>query len=77
MRAAVAASLDASLARLGMEPVDILHLHNVITSEGGGKSIAARQVLDDVVPALDTLRQAARSASWASRRSATRQPCIR
>ena len=58
VRAAVAASLDASLARLGMDRVDILHLHNVITTEGGGESISARQVLDDVVPAFDALRQA-------------------
>jgi len=55
--AAVAASLEASLARLGMERVDILHLHNTVTSTGGGETIAARQVLDDVVPAFDTLRR--------------------
>ena len=58
VRGAVAASLDASLARLGMERVDILHLHNVVTAAGGGESISARQVLDDVVPAFDGLRQA-------------------
>jgi aryl-alcohol dehydrogenase-like predicted oxidoreductase len=58
VRAAVAASLDASLARLGLDRVDILHLHNVITTEGGGESISARQVVDDVVPAFDALRQA-------------------
>ena len=58
VRGAVAASLEASLARLGMDRVDILHLHNVITAAGGGESISARQVLDDVVPAFESLRQA-------------------
>ena len=58
VRGAVAASIDASLARLGMDRVDILHLHNVVTAAGGGESISARQVLDDVVPAFEALRQA-------------------
>jgi aryl-alcohol dehydrogenase-like predicted oxidoreductase len=58
VRGAVSASLDASLARLGMERVDILHLHNTITSAGGGETISARQVLDEVVPAFDALRKA-------------------
>src|SRR4029079_3437409 len=50
-------SLDASLSRLGRDRVDILHLHNVITTKGGGESLGVRQVLDDVVPAFDTLRR--------------------
>jgi aryl-alcohol dehydrogenase-like predicted oxidoreductase len=58
VRGAVAASLDASLARLGMDSVDILHLHNVVTTAGGSDSISARHVLDDVVPAFEALRQA-------------------
>jgi aryl-alcohol dehydrogenase-like predicted oxidoreductase len=58
VQGAVAASLDASLARLGLDSVDILHLHNVVTGAGGGESISARQVLDDVVPAFDALRRA-------------------
>src|SRR3982074_2265190 len=32
---AVTKSLEGSLRRLGMERVDILHLHNAITVEGG------------------------------------------
>jgi aryl-alcohol dehydrogenase-like predicted oxidoreductase len=55
--AAVAASLEASLARLGMERVDILHLHNTITRDGSGEAIAAQQVLDDVAPAFEALRR--------------------
>ena len=55
--AAVAASLEASLRRMGREQVDIFHLHNAITTHGGGESIAANVVLDQVVPAFETLRQ--------------------
>ena len=41
-------SLDASLARLGMDHVDIFHLHNTITAAGGGESLSVRQVLEEV-----------------------------
>lgn len=54
---AVAASLDASLARLQLDRVDIFHLHNPITDAGGGSALSARQVLDEVVPAFERLRQ--------------------
>jgi aryl-alcohol dehydrogenase-like predicted oxidoreductase len=54
---AVAKSLDGSLARLRLERVDILHLHNPITEQGGGTALSVRQVLDDVVPAFERLRQ--------------------
>ena len=54
---AVSKSLDDSLARLCVERVDILHLHNAITVAGGDESLSARQVLDEVVPAFDKLRQ--------------------
>jgi aryl-alcohol dehydrogenase-like predicted oxidoreductase len=54
---AIAESLEGSLRRLGMERVDILHLHNPITLAGGGDALSARQVLDDVVPAFDRLRR--------------------
>jgi aryl-alcohol dehydrogenase-like predicted oxidoreductase len=54
---AVAKSLEGSLARLGRDQVDILHLHNAITEAGGGESLSVRQVLDDVVPAFERLRQ--------------------
>jgi aryl-alcohol dehydrogenase-like predicted oxidoreductase len=53
---AVARSLDGSLARLGLERVDIFHLHNAITTPGGGAALSVRQVLDDVVPAFERLR---------------------
>ncbi len=54
---AVGQSLDASLRRLGRERVDIFHFHNAITTDGGGDSLSARQVLDELVPAFDRLRR--------------------
>jgi aryl-alcohol dehydrogenase-like predicted oxidoreductase len=54
---AVTTSLEGSLQRLGREQVDIFHLHNAITSTGGGESLGVRQVLDEVVPAFERLRQ--------------------
>jgi aryl-alcohol dehydrogenase-like predicted oxidoreductase len=56
IREAVTESLDASLQRLSMERVDIFHLHNAITTAGGGEALSARQVLDEVVPAFEALR---------------------
>jgi aryl-alcohol dehydrogenase-like predicted oxidoreductase len=50
-------SLEGSLARLRLDRVDILHLHNPITEQGGGSALGVRQVLDDVVPAFERLRQ--------------------
>ena len=55
--AVIAKSLGGSLQRLGLERVDILHLHNPITSAGGKDTLSTRQVLDEVVPAFEALRQ--------------------
>jgi aryl-alcohol dehydrogenase-like predicted oxidoreductase len=54
---AVTKSLDGSLGRLGVERVDIFHLHNPITVAGGEEALSARQVLEEVVPAFEKLRQ--------------------
>ena len=54
---AITTSLDGSLARLELDHVDIFHLHNSITATGGGPALSVRQVLDDVVPAFERLRQ--------------------
>ena len=54
---AVTMSLEGSLARLRLDRVDILHLHNAITETGGGSALSAAQVLGDVVPAFKRLRQ--------------------
>jgi aryl-alcohol dehydrogenase-like predicted oxidoreductase len=49
-------SLEGSLGRLGLERVDIFYVHNAITLAGGGGSLSARTVLQEVVPALQRLR---------------------
>ena len=54
---ATAKSLEGSLVRLRLDRVDILHLHNAITETGGGEALSIRQVLGDVVPAFERLRQ--------------------
>jgi aryl-alcohol dehydrogenase-like predicted oxidoreductase len=53
---AIAASLEGSLQRLGLERVDIFHLHNSI-ADGAPGALSERQVLDEVVPAFDKLRR--------------------
>jgi aryl-alcohol dehydrogenase-like predicted oxidoreductase len=54
---AVTMSLEGSLARLGLDRVDIFHLHNPITGTGGGTALSVSQVLGDVVPAFERLRR--------------------
>jgi aryl-alcohol dehydrogenase-like predicted oxidoreductase len=55
---AIAASLDASLARLQLDRVDIFHLHNAVTETGGGgEAYSVQQVLGEAVPALERARQ--------------------
>jgi len=55
--AAVTMSLEGSLARLRLDRVDIFYLHNATTETGGGSALSVRQVLDEVVPAFERLRQ--------------------
>ena len=55
---AIAQSLDASLTRLRRDRVDIFHLHNSITPSGGGPALSVAQVLGEVAPAFERLRQA-------------------
>ena len=42
--AAVTESIDGSLQRLKMDHVDIFHLHNAITLNGGGETLSVAQV---------------------------------
>lgn len=58
---AIARSLEASLQRLGLERVDLLQLHNRI---GGAAEVAAGDVIDQVVPALETLRTQGKTRFW-------------
>jgi len=54
---AVGRSLDASLKRLGMERVDLFQLHNRIETARGRGALSVGDVLSEVVPAVQKLRQ--------------------
>ena len=54
---AVTKSLEGSLTRLQRDHVDIFHLHNSISESGGGPALSAQQVLGEVVPVFERLRQ--------------------
>jgi aryl-alcohol dehydrogenase-like predicted oxidoreductase len=60
----IAESMDASLKRLGMDGVDIYHLHNPITIRGGdhgGHALSVAQVTGEVAPAFERLRSAGKT----------------
>lgn len=52
----IAASLEASLRRLGRERVDLFQLHNPVSPSGDPGTIRAETVIDEVIPALLRLR---------------------
>jgi aryl-alcohol dehydrogenase-like predicted oxidoreductase len=54
---AITSSLEASLSRLGLERVDLLQLHNPISTDHRDRTMGADVVLGQVVPALDALRR--------------------
>jgi aryl-alcohol dehydrogenase-like predicted oxidoreductase len=56
--AAMAAGLEASLARLGRDRVDLFQLHNVIVGVPKPGGLTPDQVLEEVVPAMSRLREA-------------------
>ena len=55
--AAIIEALEASLQRLGMDHVDLFQLHNAITDAGAAPDLPVEAVLNEVVPALEKLRQ--------------------
>ena len=55
--ARINASLDESLKRMDRDHVDLFQLHNVLAPDGKGETITAQQILDEVVPAFEKLRQ--------------------
>ncbi len=57
----IADSMDGSLRRLKMDRVDIFHLHNPITLNGGGETLSVAQVKNEVVPAFEALRKAGKT----------------
>jgi aryl-alcohol dehydrogenase-like predicted oxidoreductase len=55
--AAIAAALEQSLRRLQLERVDLFQFHNAIVGTTAEANYSAADVLDEVVPAFDRLRQ--------------------
>jgi len=55
--AAIAASLDASLARLQLDSVDLFQFHNAIVGTTQGANFSADSMLDEVVPEFERLRR--------------------
>ena len=56
--AAIPRSLEASLRRLRRDRVDLLQLHNLVSTTDTGGSLPPDAVLGEVVPALERLRDA-------------------
>jgi aryl-alcohol dehydrogenase-like predicted oxidoreductase len=54
---AVARSVETSLGRLGLERVDLLHLHNLIGRVGTERPLGVARVLEAVVPAVRRLQE--------------------
>ena len=54
---AIAAALEASLARLQLERVDLYQFHNAIVGTTGGGNFAVESMLEEVVPAFERLVQ--------------------
>ena len=55
---AINASLEASLARLGLPSVDILYLHNRILAKTAGDGLSVDAVMGEVLPAFQALKAA-------------------
>ena len=60
---AIAASLEASLRRLGRDSVDLFQLHNPITRAGQAPAFSPEAILAEAVPALERLRDQGK-ARW-------------
>lgn len=54
---AVATALEDSLRRLRRDSIELFQLHNPVSSSGGGGTLPADVVLDEVRTALESLRQ--------------------
>ncbi|HJR02743.1 MAG TPA: aldo/keto reductase [Methylomirabilota bacterium] len=54
---AVARSVETSLGRLGLERVDLLHLHNLVGRVGEERPLGVARVLEAVVPAVRRLQE--------------------
>lgn len=54
--AAIRASLETSLTRLRQDSVDLFQLHNTLAKTSVGDRLTAEQVINDVVPVFEKLR---------------------
>jgi aryl-alcohol dehydrogenase-like predicted oxidoreductase len=54
-------SMNGSLQRLRMDHVDIFHLHNPITLNGGDETLGVDQVRNEVVPVFEALRDSGKT----------------
>ena len=57
----VTQSLEDSLKRMGRDHVDLLQLHNPLVATDAGDRLAIEIALNEVVPALEKLRQAGKT----------------
>jgi aryl-alcohol dehydrogenase-like predicted oxidoreductase len=57
IRGAIVRSCDESLRRLGVPRVDLLQFHNPIALEQAGTAVAVRAVLEEAIPAFETLQR--------------------
>lgn len=55
--ASINAALEESLKRMQRDTVDLYQLHNPLTPDAGGETLTAAEVLGEVVPALQKLRE--------------------
>jgi L-galactose dehydrogenase/L-glyceraldehyde 3-phosphate reductase len=55
--ACVTKGLEDSLRRLGRDSVDLFQLHNPVTEAGAAPNLSPAQVLEEVVPALQSLQR--------------------
>ena len=60
----VIGSVEASLARLQREQVDLIQLHNHVASVAEGGSVSPGEVLGEVVEALKELRNQGKARYW-------------
>jgi aryl-alcohol dehydrogenase-like predicted oxidoreductase len=58
---AVAASMDASLRRLGRDHVDLFQFHNAIAARPDGATFGIDEMRNDVMPALARMRDAGKT----------------
>ncbi len=64
VRGAVARSLESSLARLGLDHVDLLQLHNPIAGERSARALGVKDVIGEVIPALEALEKQGKTRFW-------------